>query len=78
MLVLSRKKGEAIYVGHNIKIVIVDLQKDYVRVGIEAPDDIDIYRSEIYQAIQNENLNAIAKQDVLKIVKDNLMRDDNK
>ncbi|OPX92021.1 MAG: hypothetical protein A4E53_00609 [Pelotomaculum sp. PtaB.Bin104] len=76
MLVLSRKKGEAVYVGHNIKIVIVDVQKDYVRIGIEAPDDIDIYRSEIYQAIQNENLNAIAKRDILKIVEDNLIRDD--
>lgn len=76
MLVLSRKKGEAIYVGHDIKIVIVDVQKDYVRVGIEAPDDIDIYRSEIYLAIQNENLNAIAKQDILRLVKGNLKQDD--
>lgn len=68
MLVLSRKKDQAIYIGHDIRIVVIDVQKDHVRIGIEAPADVDIYRSEIYQAIQNENLAAMAKRDILKLL----------
>ncbi len=68
MLVLSRKKDQAIHIGHDIKIVVVDIQKDHVRIGIEAPADVDIYRSEIYQAIQNENVEAMAKRDILKLL----------
>lgn len=83
MLVLSRKKGQAINIGHNIKIVVIDVQKDLVRVGIEAPDNVDIYRSEIYEAIQKENLNALPKQnlDVLNLNKldlNNFRRDNKK
>lgn len=66
MLVLSRKKGQAINIGSDIKIVVSDIQNDQVKIGIEAPPDIDIYRAEIYQAIQNENKNALAKQHLIK------------
>lgn len=66
MLVLTRKKGQTINIGHNIKIMVVDIQKDHVRIGIEAPDDVDIFRAEVYQAIQKENLQALAGQDVIK------------
>lgn len=72
MLVLSRKKGQAINIGQNIKIVVLDVQKDLVRVGIEAPDNVDIYRSEIYEAIQKENLNAVTKQNPNKLNLNNL------
>jgi len=68
VLVLSRKKGQTINIGHNIKIMVIDIQKDQVRIGIEAPGDVDIHRSEIYLAIQKENLQALAKQDVIKSI----------
>jgi carbon storage regulator len=68
MLVISRKKGQAINIGHNIKIVVVDNKKDTVKIGIEAPSDVDIYRAEIYAEIQNENLKAMAKQDVYRLL----------
>lgn len=47
MLVLSRKLGERIYVGEDIIITIVDVDRGKVRVGIQAPRDVPIYREEL-------------------------------
>lgn len=47
MLVLSRKRGETINVGHDIKFTIVRIGPESVRVGIEAPAHINVVRSEI-------------------------------
>ena len=52
MLVLSRKKTEAIYIGDNIRIVIVDVQGDKVRLGIEAPKEVPVHRHEVFEAIK--------------------------
>jgi carbon storage regulator len=52
MLVLSRKTNESIIIGDDIKIVIVEVRGDKVRLGIEAPRDVTVHRSEIYEAIQ--------------------------
>jgi carbon storage regulator len=50
VLVLSRKEGEAIVVPDcRIEIVVREIQGDKVRIGIRAPDDVDIYRHEIWQ-----------------------------
>lgn len=51
MLVLSRKKGEKIVIGDNIVITIVDIRGDKVRLGIEAPREVDVHRREVYEAI---------------------------
>jgi len=58
MLVLNRKKDEAIIIGDNIEIVIVDVQGDNVKIGIEAPRAVKIYRKEIYDEIVTANLQA--------------------
>ena len=55
MLVLTRKLGEVIAIGDNVKIKVVDLKGNQVRIGIEAPDDMRIYREEIYVKVQREN-----------------------
>ena len=47
MLVISRKAGESLRIGNNIRLVIVRLHKDRVRVGIEAPTDVHIAREEL-------------------------------
>ena len=55
MLVLSRKKDEAIVIGDSIRVTVVDIQGDKVRLGIEAPRELAVYRQEIYDAIREEN-----------------------
>ena len=52
MLVLSRKKYESIIIGDNITITVVEIRGDKVRLGIQAPKEVPIWRSEIHQAIQ--------------------------
>ena len=58
MLVLSRQRDESIIIGDNIKITIVDIRGDKVRLGIEAPKEVPVHREEVYKAIQQENANA--------------------
>jgi carbon storage regulator len=54
MLVLSRKKNERIIIDQNIVITIVEIRGDKVRLGIEAPKEIPIHRSEVHDAIHGE------------------------
>lgn len=69
MLVLTRKKGQSLNIGDNIRIVVVDVAGDTVRVGIEAPAEVAVYRSEIYRAIREENQAAVASRDMVLEVK---------
>jgi len=62
MLVLTRKKGQALMIGHDIELSIIDIQGDQVRIGINAPKNVTIHRKEIYEEIRKENLSAIAGQ----------------
>lgn len=55
MLVLSRKKSEAIVIGNDqIEITVVEVRGDRVRLGIEAPEAVPIYRKEVWLQIQDE------------------------
>lgn len=65
MLVLTRKPKQQIMIGENIVINIVEVQGDNVRIAIDAPREIKIYRGEIYRAIQEEN-----KQAAVQVPKD--------
>lgn len=60
MLVLSRKVNQSIMVGDNVRIVVVSVDRDQVKLGIEAPRDIPVHRSEIYDEIQRSNQSAAA------------------
>ena len=58
MLVISRKENQRIKIGDNIEIVIVSIDKNQVKIGIEAPRDVQILRSELLEEIKNENIKA--------------------
>ena len=48
MLALTRKKGEALVLNNNIEITVLEIKGDQVKIGIQAPKDVSIYRKEIY------------------------------
>lgn len=51
MLILTRRVGETLIIGDNIKTTILGVDGSNVRIGIDAPKDVDIYREEIYRKI---------------------------
>ena len=55
MLVLTRKVGESIAIGDQIKIRVVEVKGNSIRIGIDAPADFRIYREEIYLKVQEQN-----------------------
>jgi carbon storage regulator len=58
VLILSRKTGESVVIpGHRIRVVVVDIVGDKVRLGFAAPDHVDIYRDEIWQEIAFDGFN---------------------
>lgn len=71
MLALTRKIGEKIVIADQIVLTVVDIKGDNVRLAIEAPKTVKIFRGEIYQAIVDENkqaatVNPLANLDLLK------------
>jgi len=54
MLVLSRQRDQSIMIGDDVKVTIVDVRGDKVRLGITAPKNIPVHRMEVYEAIQRE------------------------
>ena len=59
MLILTRRISESIYIGDNILVKILDISKDgfKIKIGIEAPEGIDIWRNEIYEKIKKDKIN---------------------
>ena len=55
MLILSRRVDERIVIGDDIEIAIVDIKGDIIKIGIDAPPNIRIYRREVFDEIQAEN-----------------------
>jgi carbon storage regulator len=53
MLVLSRKKNESIVIGENIVVMVIEVQGDRVRLGIDAPKEVSVHRLEVYEAIKH-------------------------
>jgi len=54
MLTLTRKVGEVIRIGDEIEIVVKEIRRNQVRLGIVAPREVPIYREEVYQAMQQD------------------------
>jgi carbon storage regulator len=58
MLILTRKLGEKITIGDDITITLVEIKGTQVKLGIDAPKHIEIYRQEVYERIRQENLSS--------------------
>ncbi len=63
MLILTRKSGESIRIGNNIVISILESSSRYLKIGIDAPKNVAVYRNEIYEKIQEQNRAALASTD---------------
>ncbi|WP_303851747.1 carbon storage regulator CsrA [Seleniivibrio woodruffii] len=68
MLVLSRKINESIIIGDNIEVTIVEVAGRNVKIGIDAPKDVSVHRKEVYEAIKEENLQAVKKENLVSLV----------
>lgn len=55
MLILSRKTNEKIMIGDDVSVTIIEIRGDQVKLGIEAPKSVKVFRQEVFEAIQNEN-----------------------
>ena len=60
MLVLTRKPGESVYIGNDVKITLMEIKGNQIRIGVDAPQSVKIYREEIYLQILEENKQAAA------------------
>ena len=59
MLALSRKKNETIVIDNNIETTILEVKGDQVKIGINAPKEVPVYRKEVYMQIQESNKEAV-------------------
>lgn len=70
MLVLTRKKDESIMIGDQIEVKILSVDGDTVKLGIIAPKEVKVHRSEVFSAIAQENKKALGvSEDFLKKIK---------
>ena len=68
MLILSRKIDEKIMIGDNISISVIEIRGDQVRIGVDAPKTVKVYRREVFDAILAENKAAAESKPVLPVV----------
>jgi carbon storage regulator len=58
VLVLSRRPGESIMIGHEVVLTVLEVRGDVVRIGIKAPRDLDVHREEVFIELQLANRSA--------------------
>lgn len=69
MLALSRKVNESIMIGHEIEITILEIKGEQVKIGINAPKSVPLYRKEIYVQIQEANKEAVSAEATPEMLK---------
>ncbi|HOO46078.1 MAG TPA: carbon storage regulator CsrA [Deltaproteobacteria bacterium] len=78
MLILTRKVGEAVSIGDDIQISVVEIKGTQVKLGIKAPKSVEVHREEIYQKIQEENRRAaLVQADILGAAQDLVLKKKN-
>lgn len=59
MLILSRRPGESVHVGDDIKITILSIKGQQIKLGLDVPEHMPVYREEIYLKVQSQNTSAL-------------------
>lgn len=67
MLILTRRPGESLHLGDNIKLKILSVQGKQIKIGLDVPEDMTVYRDEVYLKIKEQNKQALesSQQDLL-------------
>ncbi|WP_035041805.1 carbon storage regulator CsrA [Desulfovibrio sp. X2] len=55
MLILTRRPGESIHVGDTMKITVLSVKGKQIKIGLEVPDDVPVYREELYVKVREQN-----------------------
>lgn len=74
MLVLTRKKNQSIMIGDNIIITVLEIRDDAISIGIEAPQNITILRSELYEDVKKENMSVLSNDTDAELFIKNLLK----
>jgi carbon storage regulator len=74
VLVLTRRAGESIVIGDDVRVVVLDVRGDTVRLGIDAPRSVQVHRAEVYAEVQAANAAAATSADELGTAADRLHR----
>ena len=69
MLILSRKMDQKIKIGEEITVTIIEIRGDQVKIGVEAPKNVKVFRKKIYNAIQIENQAAVYPENIGELLK---------
>ena len=59
MLILSRRPGESVHLGDDIKITILSIKGQQIKIGLDVPEHMPVYREELYLKVQNQNASAL-------------------
>lgn len=63
MLILTRREGESIVIGHDVVITVVEVRGSQVRIGVEAPRSVQVHRAEVYDQVVEQNRTAVRTLD---------------
>jgi carbon storage regulator len=75
MLILSRKTNEKIMIGDDISVSIIEIRGDQVRIGVDAPKTVKVFRQEVFDAIKAENKAASLSAGVLPVLSIDVKRE---
>ena len=67
MLALTRKNGEALVINNNVEIAILEIRGDQIKIGVNAPEEVPVYRKEVYLQIQKENKASVAEDKMAEL-----------
>jgi len=74
MLILTRKKGESIIISDNIEIQIINIEDGKVKIGIEAPKEVSVFRSEVLENIKAANKESVVEENAMKKLSEKLIK----